>query len=85
MNKMPYTTNNDQPNLKEGRRGRPRADAVTTMMMEGSSSPSTIKCKFCMRVFSREKSLQTHIRTHTGELFLSIYPCENLPFVVYIS
>ncbi|KAL0267892.1 UNVERIFIED_CONTAM: hypothetical protein PYX00_010035 [Menopon gallinae] len=67
MNKMPYSANNDQPNLKEGRRGRPRADAVTTMMMEGSSSPSTIKCKFCMRVFSREKSLQTHIRTHTGE------------------
>lgn len=64
----------EHPNLKEGRRGRPRADAVTTMMMEGSSSPSAIKCKFCMRVFPREKSLQTHVRTHTGNFtFLSLF------------
>lgn len=57
--------------LKEGRRGRPRADAVTTMMMEGSSSPSAIKCRFCQRVFPREKSLQTHVRTHTGKIKFS--------------
>ncbi|KAK6634444.1 hypothetical protein RUM43_011845 [Polyplax serrata] len=57
----------DQSSLKEGRRGRPRADAVTTMIQEGSSSPSAIKCRYCMRVFPREKSLQTHVRTHTGE------------------
>lgn len=55
--------------IKEGKRGRPRADAVTTMMQEGSSSPSAIKCRFCMRVFPREKSLQTHVRTHTGMLY----------------
>ncbi|XP_072750212.1 uncharacterized protein [Anoplolepis gracilipes] len=49
------------------RRGRPRADALTNLMMQGSTSPSNIKCKFCNRVFPREKSLQAHLRTHTGE------------------
>lgn len=48
------------------RRGRPRADALTNLMMQGSTSPSNIKCKFCNRVFPREKSLQAHLRTHTG-------------------
>lgn len=49
------------------RRGRPRADALTNLMMQGSTSPSSIKCSFCNRVFPREKSLQAHLRTHTGE------------------
>lgn len=52
------------------RRGRPRADALTNLMMQGSTSPSSIKCTFCNRVFPREKSLQAHLRTHTGELCL---------------
>lgn len=60
------TTDNEHSNVKECRRGRPRADAVTTMIQQGSSSPSAIKCRYCMRVFPREKSLQTHVRTHTG-------------------
>lgn len=51
---------------QENRRGRPRSEALTTLMMEGSTSPSAIKCKFCHRVFPREKSLQAHLRTHTG-------------------
>ncbi|KDR13961.1 hypothetical protein L798_11919, partial [Zootermopsis nevadensis] len=51
----------------ESKRGRPRADAITNLIVEGSTSPSAIKCRFCNRVFPREKSLQAHLRTHTGE------------------
>lgn len=54
-------------NSESHRRGRPRADALTNLMMQGSTSPSNIKCRFCNRVFPREKSLQAHLRTHTGE------------------
>ncbi|KAK0161767.1 hypothetical protein PV327_008182 [Microctonus hyperodae] len=57
----------------ESRRGRPRADALTNLMMQGSTSPSSIKCRYCNRVFPREKSLQAHLRTHTGE---RPYPCD---------
>ena len=41
-----------------GKRGRPRADVITHLILEGSSSPSGIKCRICNRVFPREKSLQ---------------------------
>lgn len=59
---------NQQVNEKnENRRGRPRSEALTTLMIEGSSSPSSIKCGYCNRVFPREKSLQAHLRTHTGK------------------
>lgn len=51
----------------EIRRGRPRADVLNTLILAGSTSPSSIKCTFCHRVFPREKSLQAHLRTHTGE------------------
>lgn len=51
----------------ESRRGRPRAESLNTLMQEGSTSPSSIKCSYCGRVFPREKSLQAHLRTHTGE------------------
>jgi hypothetical protein len=40
---------------------------LTTLMLQGSTSPSAIKCKFCNRVFPRDKSLSAHLRTHTGE------------------
>lgn len=53
-----------------GRRGRPKSDAITALMMQGSTSPSTIKCKFCNRVFPRDKSLSAHLRTHTGYYYL---------------
>ncbi|CAG9828301.1 unnamed protein product [Diabrotica balteata] len=53
--------------LAETRRGRPNADLLNTLILEGSTSPSSIKCKYCGRVFPREKSLQAHLRTHTGE------------------
>lgn len=51
---------------REHKRGRPRSESLTNLMMEGSTSPSSIKCKFCHRVFPREKSLAAHLRTHTG-------------------
>lgn len=50
----------------ETRRGRPRAEILNTLILEGSTSPSSIKCTYCHRVFPREKSLQAHLRTHTG-------------------
>lgn len=59
----------------ELKRGRPRADAITNLMMEGTTSPSSIKCRYCNRVFPREKSLQAHLRTHTGERpYICDYP-----------
>lgn len=60
---------------RENRRGRPRSEALTTLMIEGSTSPSAIKCTYCNRVFPREKSLQAHLRTHTGNT--SIHICSN--------
>ncbi|XP_016062127.1 PREDICTED: zinc finger protein 367 [Miniopterus natalensis] len=49
------------------RRGRPRADTVRDLINEGEHSSSRIRCDICNRVFPREKSLQAHKRTHTGE------------------
>ena len=51
------------------RRGRPRADKISSLIVEGSNTPSNIRCKICSRVFPREKSLQAHLRTHTGKRF----------------
>ena len=48
-------------------RGRPRADVVNILMKEGQNSYSSIRCDVCHRVFPREKSLQAHRRTHSGE------------------
>lgn len=61
------TPNASAADLRENRRGRPRSEALTTLMIEGSTSPSSIKCSYCNRVFPREKSLQAHLRTHTGQ------------------
>lgn len=51
------------------KRGRPKSELLTSLMIQGSTSPSTIKCKFCNRVFPRDKSLSAHLRTHTGKIF----------------
>ncbi|KTG42529.1 hypothetical protein cypCar_00039532 [Cyprinus carpio] len=57
------------------RRGRPRADTVRELINEGENSTSRIRCNICNRVFPREKSLQAHKRTHTGERpYLCDYP-----------
>ncbi|XP_055536372.1 zinc finger protein rotund-like [Wyeomyia smithii] len=60
-------TGSNSAEKSENKRGRPRSEALTTLMVEGSISPSAIKCRYCNRVFPREKSLQAHLRTHTGE------------------
>lgn len=52
---------------ESGKRGRPRADMVSNLILEGSKSKNNIKCHICSRDFPREKSLQAHLRTHTGE------------------
>ena len=52
-------------------RGRPRAETIPDLQREGVTfpveSPNGIKCRVCSRVFPREKSLQAHMRTHTGK------------------
>ncbi|XP_064617197.1 zinc finger protein 367-like [Liolophura sinensis] len=55
------------PLIGRHRRGRPRADHLLSLQVQGSSSTNTIQCYICNRVFPREKSLQAHMRTHTGE------------------
>lgn len=57
-------TNCNESHLK---RGRPRAEIINNLIIEGSSSQSSIRCDICHRVFPREKSLQAHKRIHTGE------------------
>jgi hypothetical protein len=49
------------------KRGRPRAEVINNLIIEGTSSHSSIRCDICYRVFPREKSLQAHKRIHTGE------------------
>ncbi|XP_016392073.1 zinc finger protein 367 [Sinocyclocheilus rhinocerous] len=69
--------------LKDGiRRGRPRAETVRELINEGENSTSRIRCNICNRVFPREKSLQAHKRTHTGERpYLCDYPDCGKAFV----
>ncbi|XP_013858110.1 zinc finger protein 367 [Austrofundulus limnaeus] len=71
------------PDQKDGiRRGRPRADTVRELINEGETSSSRIRCNICNRVFPREKSLQAHKRTHTGERpYLCDYPNCGKAFV----
>ena len=48
------------------RRGRPRSEDIELLQNVGKRAKSLIQCKFCFREFPREKSLQAHIRVHTG-------------------
>lgn len=48
-------------------RGRPRTDKLDYLRRLGANSKSAIRCNICQRIFPREKSLQAHKRTHTGE------------------
>ncbi|XP_013776623.1 zinc finger protein 367-like [Limulus polyphemus] len=61
------TNSSNQKQKESGRRGRPKLDSLTNLILEGSSSKSSIRCNVCNRVFPRGKSLQAHMRTHTGE------------------
>lgn len=66
------------------RRGRPRADSITALILEGSSSTSQIRCQLCSRVFPREKSLQAHLRTHTecsSRFAHANRHCSNHPYI----
>ncbi|XP_061875394.1 zinc finger protein 367 [Colius striatus] len=75
--------NSRHRHLTDGiRRGRPRADTVRDLISEGEHSSSRIRCNICNRVFPREKSLQAHKRTHTGERpYLCDYPDCGKAFV----
>lgn len=59
--------NNENSDNSQARRGRPKLDAIKCLISSASDSKSAIRCHTCNRVFPREKSLQAHIRTHTGE------------------
>jgi uncharacterized Zn-finger protein len=48
-------------------RGRPKAEMINYLIVEGAQSRSPIRCDICGRVFPREKSLQAHKRTHSGD------------------
>ncbi|XP_070194464.1 zinc finger protein 367-like [Littorina saxatilis] len=58
---------NSKNQTDSSKRGRPRADVVTSLILRGSASKGKIRCDVCSRIFPREKSLQAHMRTHTGE------------------
>ena len=62
-----FLTSRNNCNENQLKRGRPRAEVITNLIIEGSSSHSSIRCDICNRVFPREKSLQAHKRIHTGE------------------
>ncbi|KAG9510137.1 Zinc finger protein, partial [Fragariocoptes setiger] len=53
--------------MSSQKRGRPRLEEINQRILEGSQSGSPITCHFCKRAFPREKSLQAHMRIHTGE------------------
>lgn len=61
--------NNENSDNSQARRGRPKLDAIKCLISTASEikNKSAIRCHTCNRVFPREKSLQAHIRTHTGE------------------
>jgi hypothetical protein len=57
----------DDGRSESSRRGRPKAAMITSLILEGASSQSGIRCEICSRVFPRDKSLQAHRRVHTGK------------------
>jgi len=62
----PFSLNESGSGDEQVKRGRPAANAIQTLISQGSVAESSIRCRFCSRVFPREKSLQAHMRTHTG-------------------
>jgi hypothetical protein len=56
--------------IDNNKRGRPRAEKISSLILEGALSVNGIRCRVCSRVFPREKSLQAHMRTHTGRWFI---------------
>lgn len=59
---------NDSLHRTKLKRGRPKLETITSLIETSDELiGSTIKCNICKRTFPREKSLQAHIRIHTGE------------------
>ena len=50
----------------KNRVGRPKKSDVQQLQAEGEISTSEMKCLVCKRVFPRIKSLEAHMRIHTG-------------------
>lgn len=46
--------------------GRPKKADIPSLQQEGAQSESYLKCLVCKRVFPRIKSLEAHMRIHTG-------------------
>ncbi len=67
-----FSGHKDSENFK---RGRPRADVITHLIHEGSSSPSGIKCKVCNRIFPREKSLQVLTKKNLNIYIMVVMQC----------
>ena len=65
--KKSISSDSTTPQTQNLKRGRPRNEEISNLILSGSNSLSSIKCDICHRVFPREKSLQAHLRTHTGE------------------
>jgi len=61
--------------VDHNKRGRPRAEKISSLILEGALSANSIRCRICSRVFPREKSLQAHMRTHTGKIIEIIMIC----------
>ncbi|XP_074601836.1 uncharacterized protein LOC141855625 [Brevipalpus obovatus] len=59
--------NSDQYRASKLKRGRPKLETISTLINSSIDEVSAIKCNICKRTFPREKSLQAHIRIHTGE------------------
>ena len=49
------------------KRGRPKLEIISSLIESSDDNISAIRCNICKRCFPREKSLQAHIRIHTGE------------------
>lgn len=58
----PSNTKLSSGSSSSSKRGRPKSENLTNLIIEGKGSPSAIKCRFCGRVFPRDKSLNAHER-----------------------
>lgn len=63
-------SSNPEESQKSGKNknrvGRPKKSDVEQLQAEGEVSTSEMKCLVCKRVFPRIKSLEAHMRIHTG-------------------
>lgn len=67
------STNEELCNSKN-RIGRPKKSDILSLQREGEQSESYLKCLVCKRIFPRIKSLEAHMRIHTGRLYHVLLP-----------